>query len=55
MSEVLKEACLVSMKEPTIGNNLKIPSKTAKKVIQDSCWQRSKGMLANYANELSGK
>ena len=28
-------------------NNLKIPSKTAKQVIQDSCQQRSKGMLAN--------
>ena len=38
-----------------MGNNLKIPSETAKQVIQDSCQQRSKGMLANYANELSGK
>ena len=31
-------------------NNLKIPSKTAKKVIQDSCWQRSKGMFARKAS-----
>ena len=38
-----------------MGNNLKIPSKTAKQVIQDSSQQRSKGMLANYENELSGK
>ena len=28
-----------------MGNNLKIPFKTAKQVIQDSCQQRSKGIL----------
>ena len=55
MSEVSKEAHLLNeILEPTVGNNLKIPSKTAEQVIKDSCHQRSKGMLANYANELSG-
>ena len=27
-------SCLNEIKEPTVGNNLKIPSKTAKQVIQ---------------------
>ena len=50
---------LISMKSVSKLRKLLIfpakPFKTGYSGIQDSCWQRSKDRMVNYANELSGK
>ena len=50
---------LISMKSVSELRKLLIfpakPVKTGYSGIQDSCWQRSKDRMVNYANELSGK
>ena len=60
MSEVSKEACLVSIKfksQLTCENGKEAP-KVSKYVIQGRCQQDQRAdlvRLANYANELSAK
>ena len=53
------KTCLISMKSVNELRKLLIfpakPVKTGYSGIQDTCRQRSKDRMVNYANELSGK
>ena len=60
MSEVSKEACLVSLKfkSQLTSENGKEAPKVSKYLIQGRCWQdqgANQVRLANYTNELSCK